>query len=172
MWSSGLTENERSLRVFPPLIQNFAWRTVYRLGYPIACLWWWIRRPSYQGTLVAVHVGSAILLLRPSYRSGWNFPGGGVRRGELPEHAARRELEEETGIVAPSLQAMGQINGVWHGRREVVHCFALWLDQAPELKIDHREIVEARFVSSETLSQMRLTGPVAVYVKQRCQAVG
>ena len=160
------------MRVFPSLIQNFAWRTIYRLGYPVAGLWWRIRRPSYQGTLVAVHVGSAILLLRTSYRSGWNFPGGGVRRGELPEQAARRELEEETGVVARSLQATRQINGVWHGRREVVHCFGLWLDQAPELRIDHREIVEARFVSPETLGQMRLTGAVAVYVKQRGQETG
>jgi 8-oxo-dGTP pyrophosphatase MutT (NUDIX family) len=165
-------EKERSLRVFPSLIHNFSWRTVYRLGYPIAGLWWRIRRPSYEGTLVAVYVGSATLLLRPSYRPGWNFPGGGVRRGELPEEAARRELEEETGIVAPSLQAMGHINGVWNGRHEVVHFFGLWLDQAPELKIDQREIIEARFVSPETLSRMRLTGPVAVYLKQRGQDAG
>jgi 8-oxo-dGTP diphosphatase len=160
------------LGVFPSPVQNFAWRTLYRLGYAVAGLWWRIRRPSYQGALVAVYVGSAILLLRSSYRSGWNFPGGGVRRGELPEQAARRELEEETGIVAPSLQAMGQINGIWNGRRELVYFFGLWLSQSPELKIDHREIVEARFALPETLSRTRLTGPVAVYLKQRGRADG
>jgi hypothetical protein len=38
---------------------------------------------------VAVYVGPALLLVRSSHRRGWHLPGGGVKRGEMPEIAAR-----------------------------------------------------------------------------------
>jgi 8-oxo-dGTP pyrophosphatase MutT (NUDIX family) len=55
--------------------------------------------PSYTvGALVAVRDGDRLLLLRPSYRTGWGLPGGMLQRGESPENAAVREAEEELGI--------------------------------------------------------------------------
>jgi 8-oxo-dGTP diphosphatase len=41
-----------------------AWRIAFRLGFPIARIWWHMWRPRHEGALVAVYVGSAILLLR------------------------------------------------------------------------------------------------------------
>jgi 8-oxo-dGTP pyrophosphatase MutT (NUDIX family) len=76
-----------------------AWRTAYRLAFPLARLWWRLRRQRHEGALVAVHVGPELLLVRSSYRIAWNFPGGGIRRGEKPESAARRELAEEIGLA-------------------------------------------------------------------------
>lgn len=32
----------------------------------------------------------------------WNLPGGAVEPGEMPSHAALRELEEETGLLNPT----------------------------------------------------------------------
>jgi 8-oxo-dGTP pyrophosphatase MutT (NUDIX family) len=151
-------------------IRDFIWRTIYRVGYPIATLWWRIRRPYHTGALVVVYVSSKILLLRPSYRREWNLPGGGVRKGETPEQAARRELEEETGIVAPPLQEKGQVKGVWKGRRETVYFFELRLDQKLPVTIDNREIIEADFVPAKEVKSRALTGPVEIYLRDQLQA--
>jgi 8-oxo-dGTP pyrophosphatase MutT (NUDIX family) len=83
----------------PSTIRDAAWRTAYLLGFPLARIWWHLRRERHEGALVAVHVGSALLLVRSSYLIAWNFPGGIIRRGETPEMAARRELTEEIGLV-------------------------------------------------------------------------
>ena len=38
------------------------------------------------------------LLVKPTYRDGWEIPGGGLDAGEDPVRAARREIKEELGI--------------------------------------------------------------------------
>jgi 8-oxo-dGTP diphosphatase len=88
---------------------NFAWRIAFRLGFRVARLWWRLTQPSHQGAMVAVYVGSALLLVRSSYRAEWHLPGGGIRRGETPEAAARRELAEETGLCASALLPAGTV---------------------------------------------------------------
>ncbi|MGW6842088.1 NUDIX domain-containing protein [Streptomyces sp. NPDC054958] len=42
-----------------------------------------------------------VLIVKPTYRAGWQFPGGIVDHGEDPETCARRELVEETGPDRP-----------------------------------------------------------------------
>ncbi|CAL9347390.1 NUDIX hydrolase [Streptomyces sp. enrichment culture] len=47
-----------------------------------------------------------VLLVDPTYKPGWEFPGGVVERGEAPARAAVREVAEETGLelaAAPKL---------------------------------------------------------------------
>ena len=145
-----------------PLLDLF-WRTVFRLGFPLIRTWWRVLRLRSESAVVALYVGLDLLLVRHSYRSGWHFPGGGVRRGETPEAAARRELTEEIGVVAPTLVAAG-VAWVQSERRQRVHFFELRLVELPDLKLDNREIIAARLFSPGELESMARTGAVAIYV--------
>ncbi|WP_432571589.1 NUDIX domain-containing protein [Kineococcus sp. SYSU DK005] len=42
-----------------------------------------------------------ILLAKPTYKDGWDLPGGYVEPGESPLAAARREVVEELGTELP-----------------------------------------------------------------------
>ncbi|OHV32005.1 NUDIX hydrolase [Parafrankia colletiae] len=42
-----------------------------------------------------------VLLVEPSYKPGWDIPGGFIEPGESPYAACVREVEEEIGIVPP-----------------------------------------------------------------------
>ena len=79
------------------------WRLAYRVGFRAAGLWWRLRDPDHEGTVVAVWLGGRILAVQQSYRANLSWPGGGIRRGEEPWEAAQRELGEELGLaVHPS----------------------------------------------------------------------
>ena len=154
----------------PPSLRDRAWRAAFRLGFPLARLWWRLWRAPHEGALVAVHVGAALLLVRTSYRTGWTFPGGGVRRGEAPEAAARRELAEEIGLTAADLHPAdlhpaGITNGIYDGRPDRVHFFQLRLERLPALRLDNREIIAARLVTQGELRGMALTGSVVAYLR-------
>ncbi|MER8100444.1 NUDIX hydrolase [Kitasatospora sp. NPDC094016] len=42
-----------------------------------------------------------ILLVKPTYKPGWEIPGGYLHEGETPSEGAAREVREELGITAP-----------------------------------------------------------------------
>jgi len=144
-----------------------AWRAAYRLGYPAVRLWWRVRRPGHRGALACIRVDGHILLVRQSYRPGWTLPGGGVRPAEPPEAAARREVLEETGLVLPALSPAVVLRGTWDGRRDEVHVFDASLDRLPPLRLDNREVVEARLFAPGDLPGLRLSGPAADYLAWR-----
>lgn len=52
-----------------------------------------------------------LLLLRDSASGLWSNPGGAIDPGEDPAEAARRELHEETGLVAGHLTLLGAYGG-------------------------------------------------------------
>jgi len=146
------------------MLIDWVWRVALRLGFRLARAWWHVRRPSHEGALVAIYVGPALLLVKSSYRAEWSFPGGGIRPGEAPDAAARREMEEEIGLSSDSLLPAGSIGGIWDGRKDHVYFFELHLDCMPELRLDNREIVAVHLASPEELHGIALTGPVAAYL--------
>jgi len=51
-----------------------------------------------------------LMQLRSDYKQ-WGFPGGGMELGESLEETARRELEEETGLILDSLKLIDVVSG-------------------------------------------------------------
>jgi 8-oxo-dGTP diphosphatase len=68
------------------------------------------RNPSLAVDCVVFDPGGRLLLIRrknPPFQGHFALPGGYVDYGETTEHAAVRELAEETGLVAASVTLVG-----------------------------------------------------------------
>ena len=62
-----------------------------------------------RATVVCVRENRILLVARE--RSRWALPGGRIHRDETPQEAARRELVEETTLVADELTYLFQFTG-------------------------------------------------------------
>ena len=92
---------------------------------------------------------SRVLLVRPTYKEGWDIPGGYVEPGESPAAACARELLEEIGLARP----IGQLLVIdWAPHPDEGDKLLFVFDgstmteaQATSLTLDSQEIAEARF---------------------------
>jgi ADP-ribose pyrophosphatase YjhB (NUDIX family) len=78
-----------------------------RLIYLIYRVYCFIFRPVTLGVRVMMIDRDQVLLVRHTYMDGWFMPGGGVKRGETLDQAARREAREETGATLNNLSLVG-----------------------------------------------------------------
>lgn len=73
-------------------------------GFRIYCF---IFRPITLGVRIMLIQNEQVLLVRQTYMPGWFMPGGGVKRGETLDQAARREAHEEVGAEMGELRLLG-----------------------------------------------------------------
>ena len=150
------------------------WQVTYWVGFRLARIWWWLRRPDHRGALVAIWFDGRILAVRQSYRTALSWPGGGVNRNEDPRDAARRELAEELGLAVSSadLLPVREMIVNWDFRRDHIYIFELYLLAEPVFKIDRREIVEAKFTEPRTLlAEKNLPPFIRSYLEDKRQRV-
>lgn len=90
-----------------------------------------------------------VLLVRHSYQSGWFLPGGGVRKKESLERAARREAWEEAGARLGELHFFGIYSNLTLYKSDHVAVFVCD-DLTIEGTSDY-EIEETRFFAVDCL---------------------
>jgi 8-oxo-dGTP pyrophosphatase MutT (NUDIX family) len=88
-----------------------------------------------------------VVFVRHTYgdRRQWEIPGGGLRRGEEPEAAVRREMREELGIELEGLRAVGLVQVTGHHKRTELTCFAATVAGGAALAVDAGELAEVRW---------------------------
>jgi 8-oxo-dGTP diphosphatase len=132
--------------------------------------------PVSAGALIFDRAGR-LLILRPTYKSGWTIPGGVMEAdGESPWQACRREVLEECGIevTAGRLACMdfrtprpGRRGGV----RYLFDCGALSDDVLAAIVIQPEEISAHRLVPlPEALELLRR--PIRRRVRAACRGRG
>lgn len=128
-------------------------RAALRIAHALRSRWWRIARPRLNASaIIASDIDGRLLLVRLSYGpDGWSFPTGGIRRGEDPEAAARRELREETGCCANAMRLLGVQDETTYGAPSRVHVFATRIADLPQP--DMREVVEARLFPPHSLPE-------------------
>jgi 8-oxo-dGTP diphosphatase len=117
--------------------------------------------PASAGALIFDRTGR-LLILKPTYKSGWTIPGGVMEAdGETPWEACQREVREECGIDVPRGQLVcmdfrrprpGRPGGI----RFLFHCGAIGDESLAAIVIQPEEISEYRLAAwSEALPLLR-----------------
>ncbi|MEU8546562.1 NUDIX hydrolase [Streptomyces roseoverticillatus] len=113
------------------------------------------------------------LLVNPTYKPGWDLPGGMAEANEAPDVAAVRELREELGlaVVIRGLLVVDWVapHGPWDD--QVAFIFdggVLDSEVATALRPRDAELSEVRFVSAQDAGELlrpRIAGRFAAAVK-------
>ncbi|HTP01559.1 MAG TPA: NUDIX domain-containing protein [Anaerolineales bacterium] len=122
-----------------------------RWVYLVYQVYLFIARPLTFGVRVMLVRDGQVLLVRHTYVPGWFMPGGGVRRGETLDAAARREAAEEVGAELRDLHLVGAYTNFKELKSDHNILF-LSTDFTVGRKQDS-EIAEARFFPLDALPE-------------------
>ncbi len=124
-------------------------RVAYRVAYRLLLAYAFVVRPRVGGVkcLVRDERGRA-LFVRHTYgdRKAWELPGGGLKAGEAPRDAVRREAREELGVDLGEWDELGHVDGPWYFKRERLSCFAAAWPPGARPSFDPVEIADAAWL--------------------------
>ncbi|HKY54349.1 MAG TPA: NUDIX domain-containing protein [Anaerolineales bacterium] len=80
---------------------------VLRILYWLRKFYYFLVRPINLGVRTMLIRDGKVLLVRHVYQEGWFMPGGGMKRRETLEQAARRECQEEVGVEMRKMELFG-----------------------------------------------------------------
>jgi ADP-ribose pyrophosphatase YjhB (NUDIX family) len=148
----------------PPKPPKILGRVVYFFGYPLF-------RLLIQGTTRAyaiVRVDNELLVTQNwlGFQKKWRLPGGGVAHTESIADAIVRELHEEVGLrVSPEQLQLVQNEPFRSGIHYNYFLYVLDLSEKPKLRIDQREILQAKFVAIDALQNMPISEEIRNFLK-------
>lgn len=129
-----------------------------------------LRNPRI-GSAAIVKKGDKILLGirgKEPEKGRWVLPGGGVREGETPEEAVKREILEETGLKVRIDKKIG-VYRTKDGSREIHYYWASYI--SGKLK-PSSDILEARFFTMEEVKSLVREGKCGSIVVDVLRDIG
>jgi 8-oxo-dGTP diphosphatase len=120
--------------------------------------------PASAGALIFDRAGR-LLILKPTYKTGWTIPGGVMEAdGETPWEACRREVREECGLEVRGGRlacvdfrpARAERAG---GIRFLFDCGAIDDAELGAIAVQAEEVEEYRFVALDVALEL-LRGPI------------
>ena len=141
-------------------------RLFLKLAYKVVTIIWYFTRPSIKGVFIAVWCQNRILIVKNSYRKWYIVPCGGIKRNEDRKQAAVRELYEEVGISADpkTLRYAGNFAERYKYALDNGFFYEVELATMPEIKIDNREVIWARFMKPDQAFELVLNPLVRAYL--------
>lgn len=122
-----------------------------------------LNHPGSVGIL-AVQEGRVCLIrqFRPGANQPlWEIPAGTLEAGERPEDCARRELEEEAGLVAQELERLGELFLAPGYSTELMHLFVAFNVTPGQIHRDPGEMIDrVEWVPLDTFRAMIRRGEV------------
>jgi 8-oxo-dGTP pyrophosphatase MutT (NUDIX family) len=113
--------------------------------------------PRHAAGIVPIgHDGRVLLIDHYRFISktrGWEIPAGRVNDGEQPEQAAARELIEETGFMAGSVQKLGRYYSSIGSSNQVFHLFMGRGLLPMGTAIDTNEVMDLRWFTPDEVRQ-------------------
>ena len=133
--------------------------------------YWKVTHPTTHGALVALWHQGEVLLVRNSYVPYYSAPGGYIRSGETSADAVVRELREEIGVQTESSSLTSALNETheWEGKQDHVEIFELELEHRPEIAVDNREVIAARWFPAHKALQLNLFPPLRKVIAARVE---
>jgi 8-oxo-dGTP pyrophosphatase MutT (NUDIX family) len=127
-----------------------AGRLARRAAYRVLTVYWFVVRPDTHGVKMLIRDGDNLLFVRHAYgnRSIWEFPGGGMKSGETPSQAARREAHEELGVDIAAWEHAGDVVHRDHATAHLTFMTAPIADR--KVRIHRGELAEARWAPGAT----------------------